>query len=152
MRPGDFLRRIYEGISGRIKAFDFAFIPISSKVLKRAKIERESNNTQIEEIWQRRKKKWNYFNKFQLSKTKFNEITARKKKRVLKPMEKKTILGGEKLKNGNKFDNIPYDVHSEDSIWDQSSDGIVFYDIMNNFLLLILIGNMKNAKNLCLPM
>ena len=32
LRPGDFIRRMYEGISGRIKAFNFAFLPISSKV------------------------------------------------------------------------------------------------------------------------
>ena len=37
LRPGDFIRKIYEGISGRIKAVDFAFLPISTKVLKRTK-------------------------------------------------------------------------------------------------------------------
>ena len=33
---------MYEGISGRIKAFDFAFVRISSKVLKKTKTERKS--------------------------------------------------------------------------------------------------------------
>ena len=37
LRPGDFIRRIYEGISGRIKAFDFAILPISNFLLKKTK-------------------------------------------------------------------------------------------------------------------
>ena len=30
LRPGDSIRRMYEGISGRIKAFDFVFLPMSN--------------------------------------------------------------------------------------------------------------------------
>ena len=41
LRPGDFIRRIYEGISGRIKAFDFAILPISNFLLKKTKTEKE---------------------------------------------------------------------------------------------------------------
>ena len=43
LRPGDFIRRFYEGISGRIKAFDFAFLPISNKLLKKTKTETVSS-------------------------------------------------------------------------------------------------------------
>ena len=56
LRPGDFIRKLYEGISGRIKAFNFAFLPISCKVLKRPKLEKSSNDTQIEEAWDKHQK------------------------------------------------------------------------------------------------
>ena len=61
LRPGDFIRNFFEGISGRINAFKVAFLPISSKVLKITKLERESDSTQIEEIWGRSKRKRSYF-------------------------------------------------------------------------------------------
>ena len=69
LRPGDFIRRMYEGISGRIKAFDFAFLPISSKVLKKTKTKRKINDSQVEEIWERRKSKRSYFKSCQTSNT-----------------------------------------------------------------------------------
>ena len=69
LRPGDFIRRMYEGISGRIKAFDFAFLPISSKVLKKTKTKRIINDSQVEEIWERRKSKCSYFKSCQTSNT-----------------------------------------------------------------------------------
>ena len=34
LRPGDFQRKIRQGLNGRIRAFDFAFEPLSSKILK----------------------------------------------------------------------------------------------------------------------
>ena len=30
LRPGDFIRRIYEGLCGRIKAFDFVFFKLAA--------------------------------------------------------------------------------------------------------------------------
>ena len=62
---------MYEGISGRIKAFDFAFLPMSCKVMKKRKIEKINriDDSQIEEIWERRKKKRGYFKPHQISKT-----------------------------------------------------------------------------------
>ena len=69
LRPGDFIRRMYEGISGRIKAFDFAFLPISSKVSKKTKTKRKINDSQVEEIWERRKSKRSYFKSCQTSNT-----------------------------------------------------------------------------------
>ena len=41
LRQGDFIIRMYEGISDRIGAFDFAFLPISSKVLKKMQTGKE---------------------------------------------------------------------------------------------------------------
>ena len=35
LRPGDFIRKVREGISGRIKAYNFAFLPISNKVFRK---------------------------------------------------------------------------------------------------------------------
>ena len=69
LRPGDFIRRMYEGISGRIKAFEFAFLPISSKVLKKTKTKRKINDSQVEDIWERRKSKRSYFKSCQTSNT-----------------------------------------------------------------------------------
>ena len=60
---------MYEGISGRIKAFDFAFLPISSEVLKKTKTKRIINDSQVEEIWERRKNKRSYFKSCQTSNT-----------------------------------------------------------------------------------
>ena len=34
LRVGDFLRKTREGLEGRIRAFGFAFEPLSSKILK----------------------------------------------------------------------------------------------------------------------
>ena len=44
---------MYVLISGRIKAFDFAFLPISFKVMKKTRIENSNiiDDSQIEEIW-----------------------------------------------------------------------------------------------------
>ena len=57
LRPGDFLRKIREGLEGRIRAFGFAFEPLSSKILTEKKVPRKiKDNKLTEEIWQRRKK------------------------------------------------------------------------------------------------
>ena len=62
LRPGDFIRKLREGIVGRIKAFNFAFEPLSSKIFKRVKKEVE-NDDQIEEVWKKKKhRKQSYFN------------------------------------------------------------------------------------------
>ena len=37
MTPADFIRKVHEGIQGRLKAFEFAFYPISSKIIRRVK-------------------------------------------------------------------------------------------------------------------
>ena len=39
LTPADFIRKIHEGIQGRLKAFEFAFLPISSKIIRRVKKE-----------------------------------------------------------------------------------------------------------------
>ena len=121
LRPGDFIRKIYEGISGRIKAFDFAFLPISTKVLKRTKLKMESDNTQIEEIWERRKRKPSYF------KTKFSEINTKQKK-LTKPEQKKKIRRGRKFKNTKISEIILNDMQSDDSISDLVVHDVIFYD------------------------
>ena len=41
---------MYEGISGRVKAFEFAFLPISCKVIKKTMITNKIDDTQVEEI------------------------------------------------------------------------------------------------------
>ena len=46
----DFIRRMYEGILGRIKAFYFAFARISSKVLKKKKTERKSTMRKLKKF------------------------------------------------------------------------------------------------------
>ena len=60
LRPGDFIRKIREGIVGRIRAFRFAFEPLSDTIIKRRKINFRSDD-QIEEIWANKKKKRSYF-------------------------------------------------------------------------------------------
>ena len=59
LRPGDFLRKIREGLEGRIRAFGFAFEPLSSKILKTKVPRKIKDNKLAEEIWQRRKKNKN---------------------------------------------------------------------------------------------
>ena len=127
LRPGDFIRKIYEGISGRIKAFDFAFLPISTKVLKRTKLKIESDNTQIEEIWERRKRKRSYFKQCQLSKTEFSEINTKQKK-LTKPEQKKEIRRGRKFTNTKISEIILNDMQSDDSISDLVVHDVIFYD------------------------
>ena len=57
---GDFLRKTREGLEGRIRAFGFAFEPLSSKILKPKSIPRKiKDNKLAEEIWQRRREKQN---------------------------------------------------------------------------------------------
>ena len=64
LRPGDFLRKMREGLEGRIRAFNFAFEPLSYKVFKRTKdFCTFQDTTLVEEIWQKRKKKCTYFKK-----------------------------------------------------------------------------------------
>ena len=71
LRPGDFIRRMYDGISRRIKAFEFAFHPISCKVMKKTKIgnSRIIDDSQIEKNWERRKKSRGYFKSYKISRT-----------------------------------------------------------------------------------
>ena len=79
LRPGDFIRKVREGISGRIKAFDFAFLPISNKLIKRIKVE-NNDNTQVEEIWKRGKRsKRSYFRKAELSTARSKDNQVRNK-------------------------------------------------------------------------
>ena len=63
MRVGDFLRKTREELEGRIRAFGFAFEPLSSKILKPKSIPSKiKDNKLAEEIWQwRRKNKTTYF-------------------------------------------------------------------------------------------
>ena len=61
LRAGDFIRKLREGIVGRIKAFCFAFEPLCARVIKREKTKKIKSDDQIEEIWERRKKKRSYF-------------------------------------------------------------------------------------------
>ena len=56
-RAGDFIRKLREGIVGRIKAFCFAFEPLSAKVIKREKTKKIKADDQIEEIWERKKRR-----------------------------------------------------------------------------------------------
>lgn len=130
LRPGDFIRRIYEGLCGRIKAFDFGFLQISSKLLKRTKINREKDNTQFEEIWERRKRKRSYFKQCQLSKTKFNEISTKQKNLTFKPKRKKKIRRGKPIKKVQISEINSNDVQSDDSIFDlvKNSSDVIFHD------------------------
>ena len=71
MTPADFIRKVHEGIQGRIKASEFAFYPISSKIIRRVKND-FTDKSQIEEVWEKRKrKKKSYFNRYNIS----NKIT-----------------------------------------------------------------------------
>ena len=49
MTPADFIRKVHEGIQGRLKAFEFAFYPISSKIIRRVKNDL-TDKSQIEEV------------------------------------------------------------------------------------------------------
>ena len=57
LRAGDFIRKLREGIVGRIKAFCFAFEPSSARVIKREKTKKMKSDDLIEEIWERRKRR-----------------------------------------------------------------------------------------------
>ena len=58
LRPGDFLRKLRGGLEGRINFFKFGLEPMSNKVFKRTKdFCTFQDNTLVEEIWQKRKKK-----------------------------------------------------------------------------------------------
>ena len=100
LRPGDFIRRTYQGVSGRVKAFDFAFNPISRKVLKKTK--KKIDDTQIEEVWERSKTKRSYFKPCKISKTKYFSIL--KCKHTKNPQPHKTIK-----KIGRNFSTISSD-------------------------------------------
>ena len=80
LRPADFIRKIREGIQGRVNAFDFAFNPISAKIQCRKRPSYKKNDTHIEEIWCRRKNaKRSYFNPSKLSRNVSSEPFKRKK-------------------------------------------------------------------------
>ena len=84
LRPGDFIRNVRESISGRIKAFDFAFLPLSNKLIKRIKVEK-NDNTQVEEIWKRGKRsKRSYFRKAELSTARSKDNQVRNKGKYTK--------------------------------------------------------------------
>ena len=71
MTPADFIRKVHERIQGRLKAFEFAFYPISSKIIRRVENDL-TDKSQIEEVWEKRKrKKKSYFNRYNIS----NKIT-----------------------------------------------------------------------------
>ena len=61
LRPGDFIRKLREGIVGRIKAFEFAFNPLSLKVLKRHKTQQPKDDERIDEMWKKKKPRQTYF-------------------------------------------------------------------------------------------
>ena len=54
LRPADFIRKLREGIFARQKAFEFVFLPISSKVFKQKSCT-HSKDSLMEEVWKRRK-------------------------------------------------------------------------------------------------
>ena len=57
LRVGNFLRKTWEGLEGRIRAFGFAFEPLSFKILKSKRIlSKIKDNKLAEEILQRRRK------------------------------------------------------------------------------------------------
>ena len=92
LRPGDFLRKIRQGLNGRIRAFDFAFEPLSSKILKINKISRKSKDNKFaEENWQRRKEsKTKYFmtTNFKIPKSRNTSNYTKKAHDVPKPESK----------------------------------------------------------------
>ena len=69
LRPVDFIRKVHQGIQGRQKAFEFAFEPICSRILKQHKIINSSKDKGlVEEVWQRRKNpKRSYFKSCSIS-------------------------------------------------------------------------------------
>ena len=87
----------------------------------------ESDNTQIEEIWERRKRKRSYFKQCQLSKTKFSEINTKQKK-LTKPEQKKKIRRGRKFTNTKISEIILNDMQSDDSISDLVVHDVILYD------------------------
>ena len=92
LRPGDFLRKIRQGLNGRIRAFDFAFEPLSSKILKTNKISRKSKDNKFaEENWKRRKEsKTKYFmtTNFKIPKSRNTSNYTKKAHDVPKPESK----------------------------------------------------------------
>ena len=83
LRAGDFIRKLREGIVGGIKAFCFAFEPLSARVIKREKTKKMKSDDLIEEIWERRKKKKSYL---EPRKGIFGDLTDfREKKNLINP-------------------------------------------------------------------
>ena len=80
LRARDFIRKLGEGIVGRIKAFCFAFEPLSARFIKREKTKKMRSDDLIEEIWERRKKKRSYF---EPRKGIFGDLTDFKRKKNL---------------------------------------------------------------------
>ena len=93
LRPGDFIRKVCEGISGRIKAFNFAFLPISNKVFKRIKVGKDTK--QMEEIWKRSKRsKRSYF-----SKAGYSRIRSNGRQAILRGNTRLDLHNSEENKN-----------------------------------------------------
>ena len=118
LRPGDFIRRMYEGISGRIKAFDFAFLPINCKVIKRTKFENNNiiDDSQIEEIWERRKKSVDILNhiKYRKQEVRFHRnVVEKNSPNLIKRIPNTWRLFHQTLKNSNELS-------SDDSIFEIS--------------------------------
>ena len=91
LRPGDFIRKLREGVEGRTVAFEFAFDLLSSKILTTKKGScKIKDNSLAKEIWQRRKKnKNNYF------------VKTNPKKSIMYKMYK-TAKGGSNSDSGKK--------------------------------------------------
>ena len=79
LRPTDLIRKLREGIYARQKAFEFAFLPISSKLFKRKGYTCSKDNSLIEEVWKRRKStKRSYFSPYKIPKK--SEVDDNKRK------------------------------------------------------------------------
>ena len=61
LTAGDFIRKLREGIIGRVEAFKFAFEPISVKIIKREKTKKLKADDEMEEVWRKGRKKRSYF-------------------------------------------------------------------------------------------
>ena len=56
IKHNDFIRKVHQSIQGRQKAFEFAFEPISSRILKQHKRTNSSkDDSLVEEVWQRQR-------------------------------------------------------------------------------------------------
>ena len=138
LRAEDFIRKLREGIVGRIKAFCFAFEPLSARVIKREKTKKMKSDDLIEEIWERRKKKRSYF---EARKGIFGDLTDFKRK---KKSNKSKLNSKSKINNFSQYlekpQNTPIQLakptikdvgnsllikESEDSL--SSDDGITFH-------------------------
>ena len=133
LRPGDFIRKMYEGICGRIKVFELAFLPISCKVIKKTKITNKIDDTQIEEIWGKSKKKRGYFKPYQISKKSDSILLKSGQKELFKSHRKNTKFLGKKsssIRSGNsqiKQEFRSNEISSDDSIFENLEEVKLYY-------------------------